>query len=330
MQVSPYAKQGAGIRDVEVTGGYVAPGLQIVARSAALLHVEPGGVDAPQLRPLRRRAPVLDLHLDVGTRVAGVGRVVEHCPNTDTLSLSHSIAEAGEGRPIVHLAAGAKDVFFIVGAQKIGAGGIPVADMVQQAARQHGPVSVHKTRMISDDPAVKGNLKEQLGSLGHGRVIGTGRQIDWARTHGQYLPSRIIENLNPGVRGHLVNPVMLVLPGDRRGIRKQNKECRKRQACSPHHRLCWQRLLLMISISRIMLLRISKDSEESQRHSWVRKSVFGHGDSFRPSPDRCLEFRLQPARMPCSLKAELQAKNIEKIVAPWLNRGGQESGYSIW
>jgi len=123
---------------------------------------------------------IFDFDLEEGFVVGRGGGIVNHRLDADLVVFFDAIAETRNGSPIGELAAGAEDVFFLVGAEKIGAIFIPERDMMENFACDGISGGVDEMRVVRQQPPSHGSGPSEIGRLRHLHVRSVSGQIHGA------------------------------------------------------------------------------------------------------------------------------------------------------
>jgi len=123
-------------------------------------------------------------HFQVDLVVGSAGGVVDHGVDADFVALLHAIAVPGDFHPVGQFAAGAENMLFLIGAEEIGAVGIPEGSVMEEGARDGFAVGVDKARGIGQEKSIERNGPEDVGRLRHHHVTGIGRKSDGALAEG--------------------------------------------------------------------------------------------------------------------------------------------------
>ena len=95
---------------------------------------------------------------------------MNHGFHADAVVFLNAIAVAGDWSPIGEFAAGAENVFFFIGAEKIGAVFVPECDVMKDNAGDCVAGCVDEMRVIGKQPAGDGNAPDQVRRLRHFHV----------------------------------------------------------------------------------------------------------------------------------------------------------------
>src|SRR5206468_8955987 len=108
-------------------------GLYVIAGIAAGLHVHPRGIDIlAGCRAAFGCTLVGNRDFEIDLIVRSFRWVVDHRLDANFVALLHTVAVAGYFSPVGHLAARTEDMFFLVGAEKIGAILVPERRVMEQ------------------------------------------------------------------------------------------------------------------------------------------------------------------------------------------------------
>src|SRR6266478_707963 len=162
------------------SGVFVLAGFEIVAGVAAGLHIHPSGVDA---LGGSGGVGVGNFHFEVDLVVRRAGGIVNHGLDADFISLLHAIAVAGDFHPVGELGTGSENVLFLIGAEKIGAIGVPERGVMKHDAGDGAAVGVDQARGVGEEKGVERNDPEDVGRLRHFHVIGVGGEREGALAH---------------------------------------------------------------------------------------------------------------------------------------------------
>src|SRR5262249_4447854 len=94
----------------------------------------------------------------------------------------HSITEAGDRGPVGEFAAGAENVFVLIGAEKVGTIFIPKSDVVKNCAWNGIAGNIDDSGMEGEKPTGHRNGPDEIGRLGHFHMGGRGWKIQRAHT----------------------------------------------------------------------------------------------------------------------------------------------------
>ena len=225
VEMAAHPDQRARVTETESARGHILARRQVVARAAAVLHVEPRGVDVLQPSAAWDQGLVFNPDFEVRVRMARFGLIVEHRGDEDALTLMHAVAETRRRWPVVHLAARAEDVLGFCGAEEIGAAGVIERDVMQQPVGESAAGAIGQSRMVSGDPALERNRQGKTGRLldSHSRVSG---QVKRPKPHGQDVRRGVVLRIEFCGRrpAHHVRVVLALGWRDEHGYRDQRHE----------------------------------------------------------------------------------------------------------
>jgi hypothetical protein len=121
---------------------------------------------------------------------------MDHGLDADFVAHLNAIAVAGDLGPIGELAAGAEDVFLFVGAEKIGAVFVPEGRVMKHAAGHNVADGVDELWRVGENPAIDGNLPDQIRGLRHFHMTGVRRQIHRADAYGNCVAIDLLLQLH--------------------------------------------------------------------------------------------------------------------------------------
>ena len=183
VQVSAHSNQHAVIFHRHRSGLFAFSRRKVIAGIPASRYVHPRGINILSRRS--RITRLLKRNRDLQIRlVIRRGRwVVHHRFDADLFAFLHAISIAGDFGPVRQFAARAKNVLFLIGAEKIRAILVPERHMMQYRSRHGVPGGVHKLRVIRQQPPIERHRPNQVRRLRHFHVRGVRRQIH--RAHAQ-------------------------------------------------------------------------------------------------------------------------------------------------
>ena len=179
VHVTANAEKGSAVFHDDCSVLFAIAGGQIVARIGAGFYVHPGGVDAFQFGAISGLL-VGNRDFEVDVFVRSVRWIVDHSFDADFVAHLDTITVAGDFGPIGEFAASAENVFFLIGAEKIGAVLVPESRVMKDAAGNGVAVGIDKLWGIGEEPAVDGDLPFEVGRLGHFHVAGVRGEVHWA------------------------------------------------------------------------------------------------------------------------------------------------------
>src|SRR4029077_8240624 len=163
VHVAADAEEDAVVFHDDGAGVLVVAGFQVVARITAGLYVHPGRVDALGGGGGIGGRGVGNFHFEVDLGVGSAGGIVDHGLDADFIAVLHAIAVTGDFRPVGEFAAGAKDVLFLIGTEKIGAVSVPERRVVEHDAGDGTAVGVNEARAVGEEKGVERNGPENIG-----------------------------------------------------------------------------------------------------------------------------------------------------------------------
>ena len=102
---------------------------------------------------------------------------MNHGFDADLIVFFHVIAEAGDLRPVGEFASRAENVFFLIGAEKIGSVFIPESDVMENGARDGVARGINQFWVIREKPAGDRDRPDEVWWLGHFHVGSVGGEI---------------------------------------------------------------------------------------------------------------------------------------------------------
>jgi len=151
--------------------------VEVVAGIATGLHVHPSGINA---FGGGGRVSIGNLHFQIDLAVGCGGGVVDHGLDANLVALLDVIAVAGDFHPVGELTASAENMFFLVGAEEIGAVGVPEGGVMEDGAGDGVTIGVDKTRGVGQKKGIEGNGPKDIWGLRHHHVVGIGWKSDRA------------------------------------------------------------------------------------------------------------------------------------------------------
>jgi hypothetical protein len=160
VHVASYAQQDAGIIYADRSNFFAEAGRKVVAGVAAGGYVHPCGIEVFERggRSAVSRGGVSEgrirnRNFEINVFVSCSGWIVNHGFDADLIALFHAIAETGNLCPVGEFASRTENVFFLIGAEKIGAIFIPESDVMENRAGDEVARGVNQFCMISEKPA---------------------------------------------------------------------------------------------------------------------------------------------------------------------------------